>query len=103
MKRKTTLNRKKTMRRIDPRRVLDYLAYLRERNQFLAQNQFCEFPTGDATIGCPNHSSHVHHSKGRKGTLLRNQKYWWPLCVDHHTWVEDHKKRARKLGLILYK
>src|SRR5207253_3439049 len=96
------LKRKKPMNRINPRRVLDYLAYVNERNQFLQQNQFCEFPTHD-TIGCPNHSSQIHHAKGRRGTLLRNQKYWWPLCAAHHAWVHSHMKQARKLGLILYK
>jgi hypothetical protein len=109
MKRRTQLKRT-PLRRISKAREADYRLYLKERDEFLSQNQFCEFPTSIehtdmctiTTAGCANHSTTVHHSKGQ-GKLLRDQRYWWPLCMEHHRWVEDHKKQARKMGLITYK
>jgi hypothetical protein len=96
--------KKTPLRRISKARAADYRLYLKERDDFLAQNQFCEFPASDEIpfIGCFEHSSQVHHAAGRRGTFLRDQKHWWPLCTYHHTWVHSHMKQARKMKLILY-
>jgi hypothetical protein len=36
-----------------------------------------------------------HHSRGRHGTLLRDQRFWIPLCRFHHTVVHDNISLAR--------
>jgi hypothetical protein len=41
-----------------------------------------------------------HHPWGQRGWLIL---LFWPICRICHDWIEDHKNKARGLGLILYK
>lgn len=44
----------------------------------------------------------VHHKMGR-GKYLNDLRYFHTDCIEHHAYIEDHKKWARSVGLILYK
>lgn len=45
----------------------------------------------------------VHHSRGRRGKLLLDQRYWIGVCGGPqgcHGWIHAHPAEARKLGLF---
>jgi hypothetical protein len=39
-----------------------------------------------------------HHKRGRLGQLLLNEKYWLPVCVGHHQYIEEHPEEAYRNG-----
>lgn len=54
----------------------------------------CAFP------GCGKRHVDCHHTRGRIGALLMDQRFWKPLCRRHHEWVHAHPAKARELGLL---
>ena len=50
--------------------------------------------------GCTRRADDNHHSRGRIGTLLLDQRFWVPVCRQHHDWIGAHPAEARALGLI---
>ncbi len=54
----------------------------------------CAFP------GCACRKVDCHHTRGRAGALLRDQRFWVPLCRRHHNWVAENPARARDIGLL---
>jgi hypothetical protein len=75
--------------------------YRKERDAFLIEAMFCEFPT-NGHEDCIARATDVHHIRGRSGRFLRDQKYWTALCRPHHDWIHSHMKEARKLGLVKF-
>jgi len=69
--------------------------------EFLAQpgNHLCKLKME----GCQTHAVTVHHSKGRIGELLFDQKYWMPSCLVCNIEVENKDGEAREKGLKLSK
>lgn len=63
------------------------------RDEYMRMYPNCEFPE------CPNRSQDLHHGAGRVGDLLTNTKYFVALCRMHHSWVEEHPREAKELGL----
>lgn len=45
-------------------------------------------------------SSEVHHTRGRNGALLNDERYWLPTCHECGRWIHAHPKRARELNLL---
>lgn len=70
------------------------------RRKFL-MDQFCEFPEGFNT--CCKRANQIHHMKGQHWKIMNDTRYWMGVCAEHHRWIEDNKREARKRGLILYK
>ncbi len=68
---------------------------------FLVQHEFCEVP--HEVHDCSIRSTQVHHMKGQNWRVMNDMKFWLPTCMNGHAWIEDHKNRAREMGLILYK
>lgn len=77
--------------------------YLRLRSDFMRENPFCEFPSGGSTVSCTNRTASIHHMMGQHYKVMNDTRYWMGVCIQHHAWIEEHKKEARKRGLILYK
>ncbi len=90
------------LRKVSKKKAQEQAIYRRLKFAALFPGPLCEFPTPDFEFGCPNTATQVHHAKGQRGALLINKRYWWLLCMEHHRWVEDHKREARKMKLILY-
>lgn len=67
--------------------------YLARLPSYRAENPICCFP------GCNCATEEVHHSEGRIGDRLLDEKTWRPLCTPHHKWAEAHPEEARKLNL----
>ena len=62
----------------------------------------CAYP------GCPRVFQRMfdldcHHSRGKLGPLLLDERYWIPLCRPHHDWVRDNPDAARDMGLLCEK
>ncbi len=71
------------------------------RRKFLEERRYCEVPT--EVHHCTFYATSIHHAKGQHWKIMNDTRWWWPTCVNGHAFVEDNKKQARKLGLILYK
>lgn len=59
-----------------------------------AENRFCKFP------GCTRKTEDCHHTRGRRGELLLDERFWFPVCRRHHDWIRDNPTEARKIGLL---
>jgi hypothetical protein len=43
----------------------------------------------------------VHHARGKGSEPLRHDKRgWFLVCRMSHTWIENHKAKARELGWV---
>lgn len=69
--------------------------------EFLAQpgNDKCKLNMK----GCTKTAVTIHHSKGRVGELLFDQKYWMPSCLWCNIEVENKDAEAREKGLKISK
>lgn len=67
--------------------------YRRKRDRFLRENPVCMFP------GCGSREVSCHHSRGRTGDLLTDERWFKSLCVRHHEHVERNPEEAKKLKL----
>ncbi len=66
--------------------------YSKLRKAFLTENPYC------AQIkfhGCSGRATTIHHSRGRVGRLLTDKRWFIPLCMECHSWVEENHKYAR--------
>ena len=45
-------------------------------------------------------ASQCHHYQGRRGLLLRYEPFWIPVSWEGHRWINEHRERARELGLL---
>ncbi len=66
---------------------------------FLATHEACELKMN----GCTQKAEVIHHTKGRIGELLMNEKYWMASCMFCNGAVESNDKQAREKGLKLSK
>ncbi len=75
--------------------------YRKAAPEWYATHEFCEVP--HEVHDCTIRATMRHHMKRQQGKMMNDQRYWLPTCMNGHTWIEDHKNKARELGLILYK
>lgn len=99
------------LRRASKKRAKQLRVYSALRKTLLV-DAFCEFPDGVVTIGmvdskqivtsvgCTHRATQIHHIKGRYGTLLVDKNNLMLLCPEHHAWIHDNAKEARKRGLL---
>lgn len=55
---------------------------------------------GCCVPGCLNAAMDLHHSRGRVGKLLLDERYWKPLCREHHVKAHEDIEWARGMGLL---
>lgn len=84
------------LRKVSKTRAIELREYNRAKAEVFELPRICEFPD------CYHPATQVHHMKGRHGSLINEQAYWMLLCMEHHAYIEDHKKEARERGWILY-
>ena len=64
-----------------------------KRKAFLLRHPQCAvFPDERATD--------IHHTRGRIGSLLCDERYWAAVSRDGHQWIHKNIAEARKRGLI---
>ena len=70
------------------------------RRKFLDENRFCEVP--QELHDCTLQATTIHHMNRQHWKIMNETRWWFPACMNGHTWIEEHKNEARKHGLILY-
>lgn len=60
--------------------------------KFLSKNIRCQVK------GCNKISEDVHHTRGRVGDLLTDERYFLAVCRDHHTLIECSPEWAKQKG-----
>lgn len=102
----------KTRKRIRPRSqamTARMKVYNERKAIFLAQpeNRLCQ-----AMLKFWNHAfglqhpaplppaTQVHHSRGRAGALLLDERWWIPVSMTGHQMIQNNPDLARKLGLL---
>lgn len=66
--------------------------YRKKRDEFL-KGKMCQFP------GCYSSEVECHHSAGRQGDLLTDERFFVALCRKHHRFVEENPEEAKRLNL----
>lgn len=61
---------------------------------FLVANPTC------AWTGCAKASDDVHHTRGRIGRLLLEERWWKPACRGHHDRCKTEPVAARAAGML---
>lgn len=69
--------------------------YSPERVKFLKANPVCK---GDLP-GCKKVATTIHHSVGRVGEDLHDQKFWVPMCLPCHIEIHTNELLAKTTGL----
>ena len=49
---------------------------------------------------CCNRPNEVHHTRGRAGSLLLDERYWLALSKQGHRFVHEHPEVARENGWL---
>lgn len=92
--------RRTPLKRMGKDKARETAKYWPLRKKFMSDTPFCEFPVSG---GCLNRLASIHHMKGQNWRVMNDTRYWMAVCSEHHSWIEDNKREARKRGLILYK
>ena len=98
---KTPLKRKTPFRRrVKPEQA----KYLKRRQVYLQEHPKClsyQYPIpNEMAMGCTDASQDIHH-RAKRGRLLNDERFWLPVCRACHDYIEDHKKMAREIGLLI--
>lgn len=83
----------KPIAKVSKSRAVQLRKYEKNKAEYLAENNVCEFP------GCRRTDVTLHHRKGRVGKLLADMGHFCALCPDHHRYVEEHPNEAKYLNL----
>lgn len=80
--------------RVAKNRIHEMQAYKAEAEWFRKKNPRCAIKSPE----CTKFTQGVHHTRGRIGELLRDQRFWVPACNCCNRYVEDHDRWARENG-----
>lgn len=64
------------MRKYTPKRQRQVNLYAKRRLIFLENNPYCKY--------CGKPATDIHHSRGRVGDMLLDERYWEPICRKCH-------------------
>jgi len=75
-------------------------SYRTRRDRFLAKlrNKLC--PVALAVWKRKVPVAEVHHTRGRIGTLLNDERYWLAVSRIGHRWIHEHPQAARERGWL---
>ena len=73
--------------------------YLRERKFLLAKNLWCAWGLKQNPKQFIR-ATQIHHTRGRRGKLLIDQRFWLAVSADGHEFIHKHPYNARSLGLL---
>lgn len=108
------MKRKKRIKPISDKRFRDHISYVLARECWkarrISEDGFwrCEFKERldrhwwpyDEDGRCWEAAVDVHHRKGR-GKNLCLPRYFMGLCRNHHNWIHEHPREARRKRYIL--
>lgn len=84
----------KPIKQLSDKRADENKGYLEKREKHLKENPNCQIPVE----GCTKKAKSVHHSKGRLGKLLTDERYFKSACDNCHDWAERHPDEAKEKG-----
>lgn len=84
------------MKTRSPERQREMRAYIPMVEQFLTDNDTCQFPQG-----CPQPATCVHHTRGRRGWRLLYVPWWKASCDHHNNYAETNTGEALACGWLL--
>lgn len=96
------LKPKKKIRRFTSKREAMKRIYAIRRRDFLIENPWCAWGLKQ-TPPVRIRAEEVHHTRGRIGRLLIEEKFWVGVSKAAHRWIHDNIDAARGLGLICQK
>ena len=84
------------LRKASTKRSRELARYQRRMNAYFHKHiwQSCEYPE------CWERATEVHHIKGRHGEMLNDECYWMFICAEHHRWIHNNGREARKMKLL---
>lgn len=68
--------------------------YSKISKAFLAEHEMCEIQSPE----CTGKAECVHHSRGKVGALLMEEKYFMAACFRCNGYIEEHDSWARNNG-----
>lgn len=68
-------------------------SYARAAAAFLDSRPVCEACERKPAL-------HVHHKRGRSGSLRTDERFWMAVCFRCHRWIHDNPKHARAHGWL---
>lgn len=92
------IQRKTPLRKASPKRAEELALYRQERDVWLAEHPVCSILL--ALYGCTYHTQELHHFRGRNGSLLRDKRFWMPVCKACHAYLHAHPTFARESGYL---
>lgn len=84
---------RKRIRQVSKARARMMLAYRLRRAVFL-RGAKC------AAGSCRAKAADIHHTRGRRGLMLLEERRWLPVCRRCHRLIHDNPEAARRLGLL---
>lgn len=96
-KAKPPLKMRRWLPAMSKKRRSECAKYGPRRRRFLVM-----FPACDARVlpGCRKRSEDVHHTRGRAGPLLLDERFWMPVCRHCHDWIRANVPEARARGFL---
>jgi hypothetical protein len=94
------------IQRVSKARAAQLRVYAKKRKAFLnwkmCQCQGFKDPKTGKPIcyRLPHLATDIHHSRGRIGKLLTDERFFIGVCREAHSWIGRNVESARKLGLI---
>ena len=86
--------RQRAVRRRSKRMTSIMAQYRKQKGVFLATHPWCQ------VYGKPNLATQIHHSRGRSGTLLLDERFWLAVCPSAHDFIHRDPAAARANGYL---
>lgn len=110
LKRKTPLKRSR-LRGVSKAKRIANTTYALAKAEWIAKQtgkegywrcQFVGKPilAADDRLRCLAPANELHHRRGRVGSNLYHKQFFMGCCSDHHLWIHNNAKAARKRGLL---
>lgn len=90
---KNPIRKRTQLKQRSTKRAREESVYSRRGLLFLESHRICPV-TGERT-------TQIHHSAKREGSWLNLERYWIAVSAKAHAWIEDNKREAERLGLML--
>jgi hypothetical protein len=85
--------------RISKKRLAENKTYTPAVKAYVKANPYCAIKSEV----CTKITDAPHHTKGRIGSLLSDERYWLPACNECNLYIEDNDAWARANGFKVSK
>lgn len=89
--------KQKPIPKVSQKQVERLAQYRKVRDHFMKEHPNCQA----RLQGCTIKSTDCHHSRGKVGDLLTDNRYFKALCRSCHSYIETHPFNAKEMGFSL--